>query len=56
MFLSSRSDFKEYLQTNKKPFMANFYKIQRITFNILFKIQKKHLNHKMRFEEDNRKR
>ena len=35
MFLSSRDDFKEYLQNNKKPFMANFYKIQRIKFNIL---------------------
>ncbi len=32
-----RGDFKEYLQTNKKPFMANFYKIQRIKFNILMK-------------------
>jgi deoxyribodipyrimidine photolyase-related protein len=54
MFLSSRGDFKEYLQTNKKPFMANFYKIQRIKFNILMKSKNEPLGGKWSFDEDNR--
>ena len=54
MFLSSRGDFKEYLQTNKKPFMANFYKIQRIKFNILMKNKNEPLGGKWSFDEDNR--
>ena len=35
MFLSSRDDFKTYLNQVKKPFMANFYKKQRVDHNIL---------------------
>ncbi len=54
MFLSSRGDFKEYLQTNKKPFMANFYKIQRMKFNILMKSKNEPLGGKWSFDEDNR--
>jgi deoxyribodipyrimidine photolyase-related protein len=30
MFLTSRKDFKNYLDKNKRPFMANFYKINRV--------------------------
>ena len=29
MFLISRAEFKSYLSNTKKPFMANFYKLQR---------------------------
>ena len=29
MFLTPRKEFKEYLNRTKKPFMANFYKINR---------------------------
>ena len=29
MFLTSRTEFKDYLSNTKKPFMANFYKLQR---------------------------
>lgn len=54
MFLSSRDDFKEYLQNNKKPFMGNFYKIQRIKFNILMKSKNEPLGGKWSFDEDNR--
>ena len=54
MFLSSREDFKEYLQNNKKPFMGNFYKIQRIKFNILMKSKNEPLGGKWSFDEDNR--
>ena len=35
MFLNSRTAFKEYLGNVKKPFMANFYKKQRIKNKIL---------------------
>ena len=34
MFLNSREDFKDYL-SKVKPFMANFYKQQRIKHKIL---------------------
>ena len=35
MFLTSRDEFKKYLKSTKKPFMANFYKINRSKFDIL---------------------
>ena len=35
MFLTSRMEFKKYLESTKKPFMANFYKINRSKTNIL---------------------
>ena len=54
MFLSSRGDFKEYLQTNKKPFMANFYKSQRMKHNILMKNKQEPLGGKWSFDEENR--
>jgi len=56
MFLSNRADFKEYLSTTKKPFMANFYKIQRIKFNILMKNKQEPLGGKWSFDEDNRRK
>ena len=35
MFLTSRDEFKKYLKGTKKPFMANFYKINRSKLDIL---------------------
>ena len=35
MFLTDRKEFKVYLSKNKKPFMANFYKIVRTKTNLL---------------------
>ena len=35
MFLMERNEFKNYLSKNKRPFMANFYKIVRTKMNLL---------------------
>ena len=35
MFLIDRDEFKDYLSKNKRPFMANFYKIVRTKTNLL---------------------
>ena len=35
MFLIDRDEFKNYLSQNKRPFMANFYKIVRTKTNLL---------------------
>ena len=35
MFLMERQEFKDYLSKNKRPFMANFYKIVRTKMNLL---------------------
>ena len=56
MFLSSREDFKNYLKTSKKPFMANFYKAQRTKFNILINKDKTPKGGKWSFDGDNRKK
>ena len=37
MFMSDRVLLKEYFEKNKKPFLNNFYKLQRINQNILIK-------------------
>jgi deoxyribodipyrimidine photolyase-related protein len=56
MFLTSRSEFKDYLQKSKKPFMANFYKDQRIRLNILINSKQEPLGGKWSFDEENRKK
>ena len=56
MFVTSRAEFTEYLQANKKPFMATFYKLQRIKLNILIKDKNKPIGDKWSFDEDNRKK
>ena len=35
MFLMNREEFKNYLSKNKRPFMANFYKLVRTKMNLL---------------------
>ena len=56
MFLSSRDDFKTYLNQVKKPFMANFYKKQRVDHNILVDSNKKPVGGKWSFDDENRKK
>ena len=56
MFLSSRDDFKTYLNQVKKPFMANFYKKQRVDHNILVDSNSKPIGGKWSFDDENRKK
>ena len=56
MFLSSRDDFKTYLNQVKKPFMANFYKKQRVDHNILIDSNNKPVGGKWSFDDENRKK
>jgi len=55
MFLNSRDEFKNYLSTTKKPFMANFYKFARTKTDILME-NNKPKGGKWSFDEDNRKK
>ena len=55
MFLTTRDEFKKYLSGTKKPFMANFYKINRSKFNILMNKDGTPKGGKWSFDEDNRK-
>ncbi len=56
MFLTSREEFKKYLQGTKKPFMANFYKINRSKFDVLMNKDGTPKGGKWSFDEDNRKK
>ena len=56
MFLTSREEFKEYLNKTKKPFMSNFYKINRTRLNILMNKDGTPKGGKWSFDEDNRKK
>ena len=56
MFLTSRDKFKAYLLKNKKPFMANFYKIVRSRFNILMNSDGTPKGKRWSYDEDNRKK
>ncbi len=55
MFLTSRKEFKDYLNNSKKPFMANFYKIVRNKNNILM-YNGKPKGGKWSFDKENRKK
>ncbi|MDC0060096.1 cryptochrome/photolyase family protein [Pelagibacteraceae bacterium] len=55
MFLNTRNDFKKYLSKVKKPFMATYYKQQRIEKNILMNADKP-IGDKWSFDEENRKK
>ena len=54
MFLNSRQEFDAYLNKNKKPFMATFYKETRKKLNILMAKDGTPVGGKWSFEEDNR--
>jgi len=56
MFLINRDEFKTYLSKNKRPFMANFYKIVRSKLNILMNQDGTPKGKKWSFDEDNRKK
>jgi deoxyribodipyrimidine photolyase-related protein len=56
MFLINRDEFKDYLSNNKRPFMANFYKIVRTKTNLLMNKNGKPKGDKWSFDEDNRKK
>ena len=56
MFLTSREDFKAYLKNTKKPFMANFYKINRTKFNVLMTKNGSPKGGKWSFDKENRKK
>ena len=55
MFLNTREHFTKYLSTVKKPFMASYYKQQRIEKNILMN-NKNPIGDKWSFDEENRKK
>ena len=56
MFLTNRNEFKAYLSKNKRPFMANFYKIVRFKLNILMNNDGTPKGKKWSFDEENRKK
>ncbi len=55
MFLNSRDNFKKYLSKVKKPFMASYYRQQRIEKNILI-ANNNPIGNKWSFDEENRKK
>ncbi len=55
MFLFEREEFTATLKKNKKPIMANFYKLSRRKLNILMDGDKP-VGGKWSFDEDNRKK
>ena len=56
MFLINRDEFKSYLTKNKRPFMANFYKIVRTKMNLLMNRNGTPKGNKWSFDEENRKK
>ncbi len=56
MFLMERQEFKNYLSKNKRPFMANFYKIVRTKMNLLMNKNGTPKGNKWSFDEENRKK
>ena len=56
MFLINRQEFKNYLLKNKRPFMANFYKIARTKMNLLMNKNGTPKGNKWSFDEENRKK
>jgi len=56
MFLMQRDEFKNYLSKNKRPFMANFYKIVRAKINLLMNKDGTPKGNKWSFDEENRKK
>jgi len=56
MFLTSRDEFKNYLNKNKKPFMASFYKSNRTKLGVLVDKNLKPKGGKWSFDDENRKK
>ena len=55
MFLTTRTQFKEYLSKIKKPFMKTFYEAQRKRLNIMVDQDQKPIGGQWSFDEMNRK-
>lgn len=55
MFLTSRSQFADYLKTTKRPFMKSFYQAQRHRLQILIEADGKPVGGQWSFDELNRK-
>lgn len=56
MFLTSREEFKNYLQKTKKPFMKTFYEGQRKRLNLLMTAKGEPEGGKWSFDTENRKK
>lgn len=56
MFVTSRSEFASYLDDHERPFMADFYKLQRKKFGILMTADDQPRGGQWSFDEDNRKK
>ncbi len=56
MFLTGRNEFKNYLKKNKRPFMANFYKLVRSKMNLLLNKDGTPKGGKWSFDQENRKK
>ncbi len=56
MFLTPRERFEEYLDDAKRPFMADFYKLQRRSLDVLMNKDGSPRGGQWSFDEDNRKR
>ena len=56
MFLSSRKEFKDYLEEVNSPFMGNYYIRQRKRLNILLDSKGKPIGGKWSFDTENRKK
>lgn len=56
MFLCTREEFKSWLGNSKNPLMNNFYKNQRLKFEILLDPYKKPLGGKWNYDSENRKK
>jgi deoxyribodipyrimidine photolyase-related protein len=55
MFISSRQEFKDYLDSVKRPFMKTFYERQRKAHKVLT-VASKPVGGKWSYDEDNRKK
>lgn len=55
-FLTSRSEFRDYLKTVKSPFMKTFYENQRRKFNILMEVNTRPIGGKYSYDNENRKK
>ena len=55
-FITSRENFKKYLDNTKKPFMHSFYQQQRKELGILMTDDGKPLNGEWSFDKENRKK
>ncbi len=56
MFLTSRRQFEDYLDGSKRPFMADFYKLQRRRLDIMVSASGEPKGGQWSFDEENRRK